>query len=156
MLCQQERGSGSVQNAARLGVAPWLLGEVAALLLVFDIFVGEFELMETDTCEKRALRQAYIAKKLTVSEDHVHRAYNILEVVCRIKELAIAGLVEARKQTLSGEERAHAEQEVARHKAAAAMASAIPTQVGWSAEDFSFHTQPGPVALQHEEPEEDV
>eukprot|EP00435_Cladocopium_sp_Y103_P017132 s5105_g4.t1 len=34
------RGSGDVQAAARFGAAPWQVGVLAALLLVFEIFVG--------------------------------------------------------------------------------------------------------------------
>ena len=72
------REEGDTQGGARLGCAPWQLGEMATLLLCFDIFRGRYE----NSTE-------YAEQKLTVLQEHVDRAADCLAVVNDIKDNVI-------------------------------------------------------------------
>lgn len=63
------RDSGDIQAAARFGAAPWQVGVLAALLLVFEIFVGAHPMA------------ALQAKALQVTPLHLQRAYALLQLV---------------------------------------------------------------------------
>ena len=63
------RESGDVQAGARFGAAPWQVGVLAALLLVFEIFVGAHSV------------EALQAKALQVTSQHLQRAYAVLQLV---------------------------------------------------------------------------
>ena len=56
---------GDVQAGARFGAAPWQVGVLAALLLVFEIFVGAHSV------------EALQAKALQVTSQHLQRAYAV-------------------------------------------------------------------------------
>jgi hypothetical protein len=62
------RDSGDVQAGARFGAAPWQVGVLAALLLVFEIFVGAYSV------------EALQAKALQVTSQHFQRAYAVLQL----------------------------------------------------------------------------
>ena len=62
------RDSGDVQAGARFGAAPWQVGVLAALLLVFEIFVGAYSV------------EALQAKALQVTSQHLQRAYAVLQL----------------------------------------------------------------------------
>ena len=59
---------GDVQAGARFGAAPWQVGVLAALLLVFEIFVGAHSV------------EALQAKALQVTSQHLQRAYAVLQL----------------------------------------------------------------------------
>jgi hypothetical protein len=59
---------GDVQAGARFGAAPWQVGVLAALLLVFEIFVGAYSV------------EALQAKALQVTSQHLQRAYAVLQL----------------------------------------------------------------------------
>ena len=145
--CHRQRATGDVQTAARLGVGPWLLGMVASLLLVFEIFVGEYEHMPPDTDEQKQLRELYVEKDLKVTEQHVQRAYNVITVVYRIKELCIAGLPAAQTMTMSEEQRATAQHIEQERKAADALQATIPAPGIWSNATFTWHQGTQPVSM---------
>ena len=63
------RESGDVQGGARFGAAPWQVGVLAALLLVFEIFVGAHSV------------EALGRRDLQVTPDHCQRAYALLQLV---------------------------------------------------------------------------
>ena len=63
------REPGDVQAGARFGAAPWQVGVLAALLLVFEIFVGAHSV------------EALQAKALQVTSQHLQRAYAVLHLV---------------------------------------------------------------------------
>ena len=63
------REKGDTQAAARLGAAPWHVGVLAALLLVYEIFCG----VHSDLI----LQQ----RNLKVTKDHLKRAFVLLNIV---------------------------------------------------------------------------
>ena len=67
------REAADVQGGARMGAAPWILGMLATLLLVFDLFVGT----------------ASGSEDLQATHQHVERAYAVFTVIDRIKEMTI-------------------------------------------------------------------
>ncbi|CAL1140069.1 unnamed protein product [Cladocopium goreaui] len=71
------RDTGDIQAGARFGAAPWQVGVLAALLLVFEIFVGAHS---PAALEGRALQ---------VTPGHLQRAYALLQLVQRLKHIAL-------------------------------------------------------------------
>ena len=72
------REKRDVQGGARLGCAPWQLGMIAGMLLVFDIFHGRYD-----------GDQAYANKEILIQEEHVLRAASLLNVIHRLKKAAL-------------------------------------------------------------------
>jgi hypothetical protein len=131
--CFQNRSAGNVQGGARDGAAPWLLGVLAALLLVFDIFVGVY---------KGTAEQA--GRTLQVTAVHVERAYSLLQVIYRIKEMVIAGEA-ACKRALDCREGHEAQEAIgAAARAEAAEHSAAAAPMLWSQADFCNFSQMSP------------
>ena len=63
------RERGDTTHGARLGAAPWQTGVIAALLLVYEIFVGVYSL--------ERLQQ----RDLQVTPDHLKRAFSLITLV---------------------------------------------------------------------------
>jgi len=140
--CFQNRSAGNVQGGARDGAAPWLLGVLAALLLVFDIFVGVF---------KGTAEQA--GRTLQVTATHVERAYSLLQVIYRIKEMVIAGEAACKRAVDCREGREAQEAIDAASRAEAAERSAAAAPMLWSQGDFCAFSQmpPSPQHLEQRE-----
>ena len=62
------REKGDTQTAARLGAAPWHIGVLAALLLVYEIFCGVHR------------NEALEGRSLKVTKDHLQRAFLLLKL----------------------------------------------------------------------------
>ena len=63
------RESGDTQSGARMGCAPWQVGELASLLLCFDIFWGRY-----------SSDPKYASKTLAVTRGHVERAADCIDL----------------------------------------------------------------------------
>ena len=63
------RERGDTTHGDRLGAAPWQTGVIAALLLVYEIFVGVYSL--------ERLQQ----RDLQVTPDHLKRAFSLITLV---------------------------------------------------------------------------
>lgn len=121
----QLREGGDVQGGARLGVAPWLLGILAALLMIFDIFSGE---ISRDS-------EAFKARALKITQQHVKRAHSLLNVLTYIKEMVVA----ASTPGVTGGSGPTEAKEAA--KMEALLRSATAAEMLWSQSDFLSATQ---------------
>ncbi|CAE7777107.1 unnamed protein product [Symbiodinium microadriaticum] len=82
------REKGDTQTAARLGAAPWHIGVLAALLLVYEIFCGVHG------------NEALEGRSLKVTKDHLQRAFLLLKLagclasrnVHRLEDIALGDL----------------------------------------------------------------
>ena len=133
VACFSHRAGGDVQAGARFGAAPWMLGILAALLLVFDIFTGTYDGTE-----------AYTNRSLEVTEQHVDRAHSLLKVVLRIKEMVVRGEDRARDAATAGASAAERSKREAHERAARAHRAAEPTQTLWDASAFYSFSQASP------------
>ena len=72
------RESGDMKGGARMGCAPWQVGELATALLCYAIFYGRYE--DSD---------AYNSTKLDVTKEHVDRAAICLRLINELKDTVI-------------------------------------------------------------------
>ena len=98
------REKGDINRGARLGAAPWQLGELASMLCVFDLFCGKY-----DGTEELA------QKNVRIDEEHIVRAALLLNVVHRLKDAAVGTRDEADGE-LSATEAALAKQQAIREE----------------------------------------
>jgi len=80
----QAREESDTSAGARHGIAPWLLGDLAAILLIWDLFIGRIHRDRTRNLD-------LVGKTLKVEEEHVERAHYFLRVSEAIKEEVHAG-----------------------------------------------------------------
>lgn len=72
------REKGDIHGGARLGAAPWQLGELSSMLMIFDIFCGRYD--GTSDFDNKSLK---------IQKEHVSRAASLLNVIHRLKEAAV-------------------------------------------------------------------
>ena len=121
VLSKLSRDGSEIAAGARWGAAPWLLGNCSGLLLCWDIFIGIYD---DDPC----LGQ----KSLKATEDHVARAYSLLTVLFKIKDIAVK------------EERVSRDDESAAKRAQdidAALAAADALDTAWDRGQFQAFSQ---------------
>ncbi|CAK0858559.1 unnamed protein product [Prorocentrum cordatum] len=75
-----KRDKKDIEGAARMGCAPWQLGQIAGALCVFDIFHGRYD--ETPVYQSRTIQ---------VVPEHIKRAASLLFAEDRLKAIAAGG-----------------------------------------------------------------